>query len=167
MRPMTLQGQWTVRSAALVLPDGRPGIDIAKPALAIRYASGERFCSGDAVVPGKQVVDAASEIVGNAGDGVLQRSFGADTAELGSLDKAVDGGSALTTVVGAGEQRVFLPSATPRSARSAALLSISRRPSSTYRLGARQQTGRSAWRRAGRTCAAAWARSPRAKLAGV
>jgi len=61
---------------------------------------------------------------------VPQIRFGIDAIELAGFDQAVDRGGFLSADVGSAKSQFFLPSATPRSARPAALLSISSRPSS-------------------------------------
>jgi hypothetical protein len=49
---------------------------------------------------------------------------------LGGTEQAVYRSSSLSSRIRAGKQKFFLPKATTRRARSAALLSISKRPSS-------------------------------------
>ena len=67
------------------------------------------------------------------GPGRRQIGFGIAAVELGGLDQGVDCGSAFTAGVGAGEQVVLAAEREGREARSAALLSISRLPSSAKR----------------------------------
>jgi len=66
-------------------------------------------------------------MIGDAAEDVAQPGLRVEAIELGRLDQRVDCGSPLATAVGAGKEKFFLPTATPRSARSVGLLSISRR----------------------------------------
>ncbi len=62
---------------------------------------------------------------------VSQVVFRIKVIELRGAQDRVDGGGALTAVIRSGEQpEFFRPKATARNARSAGLLSISKRPSS-------------------------------------
>ena len=91
-----------------------------------RYAGGV----GGWDVPWQELCDAIDRVVGNMGQYVSEIAFRVDAVELGCTEQRVDGGGAFSAAVRASEQIVFLPSATTRNARSAALLSISMVPSS-------------------------------------
>ena len=80
-------------------------------------------------IPGQKLVDALGRVGSEAREDVAEPSLGVDAVELGGLGQRVDGGGALATVIGAGEQPILAPRAMARIARSAALLSISTRPS--------------------------------------
>jgi hypothetical protein len=67
---------------------------------------------------------------------IAEIEFRIEAIELGRSDQAVHGSGTLPARVGTGKQ-IVLPRATARSARSAALLSISNMPSSVYRVRAR------------------------------
>ena len=82
-------------------------------------------------VPGKQVGDAIDGVVGDAGEHVAEPGFRIEAVELGGLDQGIKGGGTITASVGPGKKVIFpAPRASGRICRSAALLSISSRPSS-------------------------------------
>jgi hypothetical protein len=102
---------------------------------ALRGEFGRRFVSAKGTgvrrlqMPGQELVDPGDGMIGDARDHVAQKRFGIVAVELGAAQQAVDRRSSLTADITAGEQVVLAPRATHRNARSAALLSISMRPS--------------------------------------
>lgn len=67
-------------------------------------------------------------MVGDVREHMAQVSFWIDAVQFGGADQRVHGGSALAAAVDPHEQEIFRPRVSPRSARSAALLSISAMP---------------------------------------
>jgi hypothetical protein len=59
-------------------------------------------------VPGEQVGDAIDGVIGDAGEHVAEPGFRVEAVELGGFDQGVEGRSAITAGVGAGEE-VVLP----------------------------------------------------------
>jgi hypothetical protein len=88
-----------------------------------------RHACGD--VPWKQLLDAVDGVIGDARQHVPQIRFRGKAIQLGSADQTVDCGGAFTAGIRSCEQVFLSTRATVRNARSAALLSISMRPSST------------------------------------
>ena len=80
--------------------------------------------------PRQQFVDPIDRVLGDALEHVAQVGLEVEAVELRGAEQGVDRGGALAAVVGAGEQPVLATERDGAQRRSAALLSISRRPSS-------------------------------------
>jgi len=57
-------------------------------------------------VPGQDVINPVDRMLGDLGQHMAQLGFGGDAVELGRANQRVDGGGALASAVGAGEQVV-------------------------------------------------------------
>ena len=78
-----------------------------------------------APLPWQQLVDALGRVGGDPVENVTQPCLGVDAVELGGLGQGVDGGGAVTTVIGASKQPVLaakgqFPFILPMSGRFAA-----------------------------------------------
>jgi hypothetical protein len=78
-------------------------------------------------------------MVSDAGEDVAKVALGVEAAELGGLDEGEDAGGTVAAAVRPAKSQFLRPRATGRIARSAALLSISMRPSPRYRHSASQR----------------------------
>jgi hypothetical protein len=86
--------------------------------------------------PWQQFVDAIDGMLGDASDDLAQVGLGIKAIQFGGANQGVDRGAAFAAAVGTKCRKFFRPGATARKARSAALLSISTAPSSTYSVSA-------------------------------
>jgi hypothetical protein len=108
----------------------------------IRTVERSALSSGGVVVkligddPWQQLVDAIDGMLCDASDDVAQVGLRIKAIQFGGSNQCVNSGPAFAAAVGTEVQEVFRPSATARKARSAALLSISTAPSSTYSVSA-------------------------------
>lgn len=89
-------------------------------------------------VPGQQFGDAVDRMFADACEYLAHECFEIVAVELRAAQQAVKRRRALATAIDAGEENLR-PNATQRNARSAALLSISMRPSSQYLCNAFQR----------------------------
>ena len=88
------------------------------------------FCEKLCNVPGQEFGDASDGMFCDASEDMAEVEFRVESVELGCSDEGVEGSGTFSSSVQSGEEIVFLPNATTRNARSAALLSISTSPSS-------------------------------------
>jgi hypothetical protein len=80
-------------------------------------------------IPRQQVVEFADSVVSNSLDDEAQISFRVEVVEFRRADQAVNRGGTITAGIRAGKQEILASKGDARNARSAALLSISMRPS--------------------------------------
>jgi hypothetical protein len=92
--------------------------------------SGERLIVRRFQVPGEELGDPVDRMFAVAHEYLAHKRFEIVAIELRAAQQAVKRCRALAAGIATGERKFLRPSATQRNARSAALLSISMRPSS-------------------------------------
>ena len=81
-------------------------------------------------LPREQFLDAVDGMLGEAGEHLAEVLSGIEAVEFRAADQAIEDGGAFAALIRTGEEVILASQATARRARSAALLSISRLPSS-------------------------------------
>ena len=90
-------------------------------------------------VPGEQLGDLSSRMIGDPAEHISKVGLRVDGVKLGGFDQRVHGRGTSAAGIRSGKEVILAAMATPRSARSAGLLSRAKRPSSKQRTSAGQR----------------------------